>query len=375
MWEYNDTNELCHWGIKGMRWGVRRFQNKDGSLTPAGRKRYDDDDSNPKVEKSTHRSRLEAKYRQQGMSEAAAKAAANKRIKIEKIVAVTAGLTLAAATAYVANKYVKERVDGVIKAGSKLQVVANDANKDLNRPFYAAYKKSDNTKYKGLLGQQLRTRSNEVHKLTLTADQNIKVASRQKAAEAFANLYKTDPEFREAFAKSNSIFADSHGLAPKRDRIIKIASGKMTSKQLMREGYDAFNIGLVNHDENGNAIAKKFYSKLKDQGYNAILDVNDNKYSGYNSKKPVIIFNKANKISLSDVKKLTDAQIASNANKVMNDAAVKELAKQGAIAAGTLGSLSLMSKTMSSIAVDNYRIQHPKTNKSDAEILKMLSGN
>lgn len=36
------NGELYHWGIKGMKWGVRRFQNKDGSLTPAGRKRYDD---------------------------------------------------------------------------------------------------------------------------------------------------------------------------------------------------------------------------------------------------------------------------------------------------------------------------------------------
>ena len=34
-------NELIHWGIKGMRWGQRRYQNKDGSLTPAGKKRYD----------------------------------------------------------------------------------------------------------------------------------------------------------------------------------------------------------------------------------------------------------------------------------------------------------------------------------------------
>ena len=31
--------ELYHWGIKGMKWGVRRYQNKDGTLTEAGKRR------------------------------------------------------------------------------------------------------------------------------------------------------------------------------------------------------------------------------------------------------------------------------------------------------------------------------------------------
>lgn len=37
------NNQIWHWGVKGMKWGVRRYQNADGSLTDAGKRRYSTD--------------------------------------------------------------------------------------------------------------------------------------------------------------------------------------------------------------------------------------------------------------------------------------------------------------------------------------------
>ena len=55
MWEYNYnySNELYHYGIKGMKWGVRRYQNKDGTYTNAGKKRRSQDPETIQKRKAT----------------------------------------------------------------------------------------------------------------------------------------------------------------------------------------------------------------------------------------------------------------------------------------------------------------------------------
>lgn len=42
-------NELYHYGVEGMKWGVRRYQNKDSSLTTKGKKKYNETKTKEKL--------------------------------------------------------------------------------------------------------------------------------------------------------------------------------------------------------------------------------------------------------------------------------------------------------------------------------------
>lgn len=86
-----------------MKWGVRRFQKKNGTLTNAGKKRYSEDTK----EKSKHRQKLETAYKKQGYSKQKAAKLADDYIKFEKTLAAVAGLTVAACAVYAGNKYIK----------------------------------------------------------------------------------------------------------------------------------------------------------------------------------------------------------------------------------------------------------------------------
>lgn len=374
MWSYNYTNELYHFGIKGQRWGIRRYQNNDGSLTSAGRKRYSDDpivvktkqdmktalvrkndaqktyekasdtymltptDKNKHLmqiaekeynaakndykvksfdykteketarikdknisfnDKSNHRLKLEQKYKEMGLDDEHAQAAANNRIRAEKILAASAALTVTACAAYYINSKRKNKIDGIIKAGESLQrIEMEDTNGKLYDTFYAAKGNHDSKRYANLLGMQRKQSAGKAYMMKLEASKDVKVASKDNAAKLFGELYKNDPDFKKAVEGQVGVHFNGSN---------RIYNTKNVSNRNIKKMYENFNSNLPYIRDSGSGADKKFFNKLKSKGYGAIQDINDMKYSGYHAKNPLIVFdNSNNNIMVKSVKEMNE---------------------------------------------------------------------
>jgi hypothetical protein len=389
--------ELYHFGIKGQKWGVRRYQNKDGSLTNAGKKRYNV--LGEKLEK--HKQHLIDKYKAQGKSDEEAVKAAEKRIKIETVMVGAAALTITAAGVYAANKAIRDRTDQIIKAGETLQrVEMQDTGGKLNNEFFISKGKHDNKRYGKLLSYARKAQTGEAYMMKLEANNDIKVASNKKAAQVFGDLYKNDPEFRKAAEG----YVGNHFSSP----FVNRRNVNNVSDRNIRKMYDNFNSNIIIARANGDDIGSKFYNKLKSEGYGAIQDINDMKYSGYNAKNPLIVFdNSKGNITVKTVKEIKDSEIgllgkampemgkAKVEGMMKNMASVKVATLASGAAALTIASdystptARTTTKTATKTAVNNqvrrtslppaqqyavdYLKKHPNTNLTKAQLMRQYA--
>ena len=325
---------------------------KKSETKPAVQNKSSKPEKSDKPKKSSgHRDKLVERYKRQGLTQEEAEAAADKRIKTEKAVAIGIGAAALTAAAVVAYKKIgSEYFDQVIKPGTSLQTLTTDKNRiGMGQEYYAALTKGDKTNYIGRFGVDMQSGSNKLKIQTQVKDGAIKIASRDKAKKAFGDLYKNDKDFASYVEKYYNELPSKN--RNKLTTIINKSSGggALTGKE---QGtlYDVYNRLLVDHSEEGEANKKKFYKILKDAGYSGIVDMNDKKYSGFRSKNPLIIFD-AGKMKVDQVSQLSAKEIQNAANTV----AAKELLREqlilnspyiglGGVVAGSIASSSYDNK-------------------------------
>lgn len=233
------NNQLTHYGILGMKWGVRRYQNKDGTLTSAGKKRYSDFD-----------------YAQESSKTIKTNADGSKTIP----------------KGFIFNRVGQSTLD-VNKSGA----------------LYVSYGKEDAARYvKNLgptpIGKILGEYGTTIQHISVK--NSMKMPSDKTTAEGFAKILKGNKDLLDNFNNSLYVYSVTGSFDKKVsladiDNALKNPLGKEGQK--LAYGLSSF-LGNANYSEEAKAIYKYF----RDQGYDALPDIYD-RLSGTSNTAMIVI--------------------------------------------------------------------------------------
>lgn len=253
--------EIYHHGIKGMKWGVRRFQNKDGSLTAAGKKRYSPEELGRKP--------------------------------------VPKGVTV--------------NSDGsiTVSKGVGLQRLVNDESRPLKDLTYASVLEYDNAKYIKYIGGKGFFGGGRDKVLSMEATEDLKAPSIDEASKIMVDVLAKNPEFRNRFTNT---FNNQPVSDKELEKMRKDPTGSTA-----KAWYDELNVQMTfspDFDPNSPYVQKTFSEALQKKGYNMLRDEND--FQSKVSKAPVIILNPEKTLKVTGMSDITD-ELRTASKEVLQD--------------------------------------------------------
>ena len=202
----------------------------------------------------------------------------------------------------------KKYYDKTLESGTTLRTLSYDKDRTKKGGmFYATYTNSDKHLYNALFNKPVSSLKGKTYKYRIenSVKKNLKVASEDSGAKIFSDLYSKDRDFSnyvldESRMQSNFV-KDKYkfkGYREARDTLAKMRDSTYipTNKDL-KTVYRMFNYTIPYDGGGDSSRAKdaanqreKFFKKLGQQGYGAVLDTNDAIYGGFKADAPVIVF-------------------------------------------------------------------------------------
>lgn len=368
-------NELAHYGILGMRWGVRRDQRTLDRL--AGRR-------------PTYYDRSKANYLKKGYTEKDASRLAERKVKVRRAALVAGGVAVVAGTAFAYRHYSIENKDFAIKAGNKAWHITRDELKPLEegRHLYVSANAPDRLAYRWRLANPENVARVE---RTFQAMEDIKIPSPVKSEKMF-DAFAKNPEVKNLLSEAASKYNQSNAEHIMQE-MVKLQGDTLDTRmqavwvakmqEVKLDTFKQFGIyapyfssGDSWHQTAGdNAAGEKLWKMYKDYvvkaGYQGLLDVNDrNPAGGFNVERPTIIFNAASKL-----KEVSQKTIADPTTRTALIPTIREISSLSTLkGVGLVGAVAALGTKSKTVTLESYRYLNPDSKLTDKQIMKKFRG-